>query len=130
MSIVPRNLGPLFKFCHKNSISVKKLWVLLKELLVDWLDHEVEHCPYANQAGHCIHGVVVDERRWVERALRHDGHQLADGQCLGFNQSLSLGEVGTKDFLETLRINFGEQIWNKNNTNLAQTLTAAIFDLI
>ena len=64
----------------------------------------------ANEARHCVHRVVVDERRRVESSGRHDGHQFGDGQRLRLDQSLSLAHVHAEDLLKAAGINFAQQI--------------------
>ena len=52
--------------------------------------HQVQHGPNADQTGHGVHGVIVDERGWINCAWRHDRHQFGNGQSFGLDQGLSL----------------------------------------
>ena len=45
--------------------------------------------------------------------LRHDCHELRDGESLGLDECLGLRDVGAKLLREHGRINFGQQIWKK-----------------
>lgn len=86
---------------------------LFKKLLFHRLDHKVKSCSNGHQACHGVHRVVVDERRRVEGARWHDGHQFGDGQSLGLNQGLCLRQICAENFLETPRVDFAQQIWSK-----------------
>ena len=86
------------------------LFFSLEVFLVDWPDQKVEHCPHRDEAGHGVHGVVVEEGRWVDCPLRHDGHQFGDGESLGLYQALSGAQLCTELGRESLRIHLGEKV--------------------
>ena len=86
------------------------LFLLLEIFLVDGLDEEVEHGSHTDQAGHGVHGVVVEEGRGVDCALRHDGHQFGDGESLGLYQALSGAQLCTELGRESLRIHLRKKV--------------------
>ena len=83
---------------------------IFKVFLVDGSDEEVENRGDTDEAGHGVHGVVVEEGRGVDCALRHDGHQFGDGESLGLYQALSGAQLCTELGRESLRIHLGKKV--------------------
>jgi len=74
--------------------------------------HEVKDGCTGDEAGHGVHGVVVEERTGVDGSLRHDGHQLVDGQGLGLDEALSTVQPTTKLLQEEMRVHLGQHPWD------------------
>jgi len=95
--------GSLTKICNPNLLS----FCLFKVFWINRSDHEMQRGTKADQASHGVHGVVVNERGWVNGPRWHYSHQLRNRQSLGFYQGLSLRQVSAKCFLKRCWIDFG-----------------------
>lgn len=96
--------------CNNRLVFLVFLFGFFKVLLIYGFHHQVEYSSNANKRGHCVHRIVVDERRRVNCPLGHYRHQFGNRQCFGLDQSLCLGDVGSERLDELGGVHFRQEI--------------------